>query len=223
MDIVNLKAEDRTETGKSGAKRLRSQGKLPVNLYGYKTDTSSLVVEAHEFERIMRTHAGSNFIMKLEIDGRDDSSVIVKEIQRHPVKGKMIHVDLLSVALDEKIVTGVPLRVVGESIGVKEGGVLQHGVRELQVEVLPTALPEYLEVDISELGTGGTMHASEVSLPDGVSLMSSPEEVVVNILAPTKLVEPELEAVEEELEEVPEGEEEAAAEEQPSEEEAKES
>ena len=183
---------------------------IPVNLYGHNTDTASLAVESREFERIMRGHAGSNFIMKLKVDDRDEVSVIIKEIQRHPIRDELLHIDLLSVALDEKIVTGVPIRLTGDALGVREGGgVMQSGVRELQVEALPTELPEYIEVNVTELNIGQSLHAGDVELPEKVALVGNPDELIATILEPTKLIEP---TVEEEVEveegEVVEGEEE---------------
>ncbi len=195
MEIVELLAQAREETGTKEARRLRAAGKVPVSLYGQKTDAAKLVVESREFERIMRGHAGSSFIMKLKVEGRDDTSVIIKEIQRHPLRDHLLHIDLLSVALDEKIVTGIPVRLVGESIGVREGGVMQAGVRELQIEALPTELPEFIEVDVVELNIGQSIHASELKLPESTTLVGNADEVVATVLEPTKLVEPTVEEV----------------------------
>lgn len=215
MELVELRAEDRNTTGKSKARQLRASGKVPMNLYGHNTDATSLMVDTSEFETVIRGHAGANFIMKLIVPGRDESSVIIKEIQRHPTKDHLIHIDLLSVSMDEKIVTTVPIHTIGDAIGVREGGVLQHGVRGLQIEVLPTELPEVVEVDVIELNIGQSVHAGEVPLPDGVTLVGSPDDVVVSVVEPAKIVEPVLEAEEveglevEEGEEAPEGEAEA--------------
>ena len=194
MEIVELQAQARETTGTKKARRLRAKGMVPVSLYGYNTDTTNLAVESREFERIMRGHAGSNFIMKLKVDDRDEVSVIIKEIQRHPIRDELLHIDLLSVALDEKIVTGVPIRLAGDALGVREGGgVMQSGARELQVEVLPTELPEYIEVDVTELNIGQSLHAGDVELPETVVLAGNPDELIATILEPTKLVEPTVE------------------------------
>jgi large subunit ribosomal protein L25 len=187
VKIVELKAEVRGLTGKNKVNKLRAQGKLPVNLYGNNTDAVSLIIDTREFERIMRAHTGANFIMKLAMDGRDNASVIVKEIQRHPTRDELLHVDLLSVALDEKITTSVPVHLVGNSIGVREGGMLQHGIREMQIEVLPADLPEFIEVDTTNLVAGQSIHSGEVPLPANIRLAGSEDEVVATVMSAAKL------------------------------------
>jgi large subunit ribosomal protein L25 len=187
VEIVELKAEDRSTTGKNKARQLRAQGKLPVNLYGHKAEAASLAVNTRDFERIVRAHAGAKFVMKLVMDNQDDASVIVKEIQRHPTRDDLLHVDLLRVDLDEKILTAVPLHIVGDSIGVREGGVLQSGIRDLQIEVSPADLPDFIEVDVTDLGAGQTIHASDVVLPSTMRLVGLEDEVIATILAAAKL------------------------------------
>lgn len=194
MEIVELQAKSRETTGSNNARRLRASGMVPVNLYGRNAEPANLAVESREFERIMRGHAGANFIMKLKVDGSEDASVIIKEIQRHPIRDVLIHIDLLTVALDEKIVTGVPIRLSGTALGVREGGgVMQSGVREVQLEVLPTDLPEYIEVDVTELNVNQSLHAGELDLPKTVVLVGNPDDLIATILEPTKLVEPTVE------------------------------
>lgn len=188
METVELRAQERLTTGKNKARQSRASGRVPVSLYGHKTEAISLDVDSREFDGIMRAHAGAHIIMKLKVDGRADASVIVREIQRHPVRDHILHVDLFSVALDETIVTGVQIRVVGDSAGIREGGVLQHGVRDVQIEALPTALPEFIEVDITELTVGQSLHAGDIKLAPGLRLASSPDEVVATVLALSKAV-----------------------------------
>ncbi len=193
MEMVELKAKPRKATGKNNARQLRAAGLVPVNVYGHNQEAANLTVQSRDFEAIMRGHSGSSFIMKLQVDGSDETSVIIKEIQRHPIRDELLHIDLLSVSLDEKIVTGVPVHLIGDPQGVlQDGGVLQGGIREVQIEALPTDLPEFIEIDVSSLELTQTMHIGEITLPSSLVLISSPDDVVATILEPTKLVEPEV-------------------------------
>lgn len=186
MEILELKAEIREAKGKNRVNKLRNQGKLPANVYGHDAETRSLSIDAREFLNVTRSGAGTHVILRLLIDGAQVPAVIVKEIQRHPTRDELVHVDFFSVALNEKITAAVPVNIVGDSIGVREGGILQHGVWEVQIEALPTDLPDHIDVDVSDLGTGQSIHAGEISLPGNLAMMSPAEEVVVSILAPVK-------------------------------------
>ena len=215
MEIVELQAQLRETTGKNKARQLRATGKLPVILYGNKEETSNLMIDVREFESIVRARAGSNLILKLKVDGGETPSVMVKDVQRDPVRDYLIHIDFLRVALDEKVIAAVPIKIVGESVGIKEGGILQTGTWEVQIEALPAELPENIEVDITQLDLGESIHAGEITLPDNLTMASVAEEVVASIVSPTREV-----IAEEVEEEVEEGE---AAEEAGSEEQADES
>jgi large subunit ribosomal protein L25 len=219
-----LKVEDRTERGSRATRRLRSRGLVPGVVYGGKDrGCTAFSVDARELRRVLM--AGSA-VFDVAVDGQA-RPVIVKDQHHHPVRDHVIHIDLLEVRLDEKIQTTVALEITGveEAPGVKEGGVLEHVTRELNIEALPTAIPESITVDVSHLEVAGTMHLTEVSVPEGVEFLDDLEETIVaTITAPTEIAEPE---IEEEAElvgedgepiEVPEGEEgEAPAEGEPGE------
>ena len=211
MEILELKAQVRQTTGKSKARQMRANGLLPANLYGHQTDSIPLTVDGRQFHNLVHSSAGTHVILKLMLDTDKAPTVIVKEVQRNPVKDEIIHVDFQSVALDEKITAAVPLSMVGDSVGVREGGILQHGLWELQVEALPTDLPDHIEVDISDLKIGDSLHASEINLPPELTMVTATEDVVATVLPPVVYKEevPEV-AVEEEVPEAAEG---AAAEE----------
>ncbi len=212
MEIIELKAQVRKETGKNKIKQVRADGAFPANLYGYQTEPTSLTINSREFMGLLGTQAGSHVIVKLLVDNDKTPMVMVKEIQRDPVRDKVLHVDFLSVALDEKIVAAVPISVVGSSAGVKEGGIIQHGLREVQVEALPTDLPDHLELDISELNISDSFHVTDIKLPSELSMVTPLEELVVTIIPPIIFKE-EVPEEEVELEEGEEAEEEAAEEE----------
>jgi large subunit ribosomal protein L25 len=208
-----LKIQERTERGSRATRRLRRQGLVPGVVYGgTDRECRAFSVEARELRRVLL--AGSA-VFDLAVDGQP-RPVIVKDQHRHPVREHITHIDLLEVRLDEKIQTTVALEITGveEAPGVKEGGVLEHVTRELNIEALPTSIPESITVDVSHLAIAGTMHLTEVRAPEGVEFLDDPEETIVaTITAPTEIAEPE---IEEEAElvgedgepiEVPEGEE----------------
>jgi large subunit ribosomal protein L25 len=219
-----LKVQDRDERGSRATRRLRRQGLVPGVVYGgTDRDCKAFAVDARELRRVLM--AGSA-VFDIAVDGTA-RPVIVKDQHHHPVREHVMHIDLLEVRLDEKIQTTVALELTGveEAPGVKEGGVLEHVTRELNIEALPTSIPENITVDVSHLEVAGTMHLSEVASPTGVEFLDDLEETIVaTITAPTEIAEPE---IEEEAElvgedgepiEVPEGEEgEAPAEGEPGE------
>src|SRR3972149_5068859 len=199
MDILELKAQVRQEKGKNQIKQLRAEGLLPANVYGYQAEATNIAVSGREFGNLIHSSSGTHVILKLIIDNGKSPTVIVRDIQRNPVRDELLHVDFLSVALDEKIISAVPISIVGDSVGVREGGILQHGLWEVQVEALPTDLPDHIEVDISDLKIGDSLHASEINLPPELTMVTATEDVVATVLPPVVYKEevPEV-AVEEE-------------------------
>lgn len=188
-----LKVDARAERGSRATRRLRRQGLVPGVVYG-GTDRQcrAFSVDARELRRVLI--AGSA-VFDVAFDG-NARPVIVKDQHHDAVRDHITHIDLLEVRLDEKIQTTVALELTGieEAPGVKEGGVLEHVTRELNVEALPTDIPENITVDVSHLVIAGTMHLSEVSAPAGVELLDDLEETIVaTITAPTEIEEPEIE------------------------------
>ena len=188
-----LKVQDRTERGSRATRRLRKQGLVPGVVYGgTDRDCTAFAVDARELRRVLM--AGSA-VFEVAVDGKP-RPVIVKDQHRHPVREHVMHIDLLEVRLDEKIQTTVALEITGveEAPGVKEGGVLEHVTRELNIEALPTSIPENITVDVSHLEVAGTMHLTEVTAPEGVEFLDDLEETIVaTITAPTEIEEPEIE------------------------------
>jgi large subunit ribosomal protein L25 len=188
-----LKIEERTERGSRATRRLRRQGLVPGVVYGgTDRECRTFSVDARELRRVLT--AGSA-VFDVALDG-GARPVIVKDQHHHPVRDHLTHIDLLEVRLDEKIQTTVALELTGveEAPGVKEGGVLEHVTRELNIEALPTSIPENITVDVSHLEVAGTMHLTEVSVPEGVEFLDDLEETIVaTITAPTEIAEPEIE------------------------------
>lgn len=197
-----LEAEERPERGSRETRRLRRSGYVPGVVYG-GGDCVSFKAEARALRHTL--HEGSALI-DLKVGGGKPVPVIVKDQQFHPVRGELMHIDLLEVRLDEKIHSTVVVEVTGveEAPGVKEGGVLEQVTRELNIEALPTALPEKITVDVSHLEPAATMMLAEVTPPEGVEFLDNPEETVIaTITIPTE--EPEEPEVEEEAALVGEG------------------
>ena len=218
-ESTRLDVKSRAARGSRAARRLRRENRVPGVVYGGNDGPIGFDADARELRIAL---ASSGAVLDLSIDGARPTPVVLKEAQRDPVRGATVHVDLLRVRLDQAIPVVVPLelRGVDDAPGVKEGGVLEQVVRELNVEALPTAIPESVIHEIGEMQIGETIPLADIAMPDGVTLLDETEDVVVATLSPPRLqmeVEEELEAetelVGEEAEgEVAEGDEEPAAE-----------
>jgi len=188
MDMVEVTIERRQGQGKGTARKLRRAGVIPAVFYGPKRATASIAVRAEEFERKLSHLEGSHLIRLVNDGGKDadlhDKAVLLREIQRHPVTDEVLHADFFEVDLTERLAVSVPLRFVGKAVGVVEGGILQPILREIQVECLPTEIPEFIEVDVSHL-THQAVHLSELRLPERVTAMGEPTQPLVSVLPPT--------------------------------------
>ena len=212
---LKLNARARSETGKSAAKKMRGRGEVPAVMYGHGAEPSSLAVNNEELQDVIRGEAGLNVLLELQvIDGteKDSHLVMIKELQKHPFKDKLLHVDFLKVARDEKVAMRVPFAVTGEesSLGLRAGGTLQHNLWEVEVECLPTEVPDHIYIDISETKVGEHLSVGDLKPLPGVTILAEPADIILAILAPRLIVEEEEEGLEEE--EAAGEEEEAAAE-----------
>ena len=211
-DRPSLVVEERSERGSRETRRMRRAGVVPGVIYGGTgEDTLSFKVNARELRHVL---VGGSALIDVKVGGGKTRPVIVKDQQLHPVRDELMHIDLLEVRLDEKIHTTVTVELTGveEGPGVKEGGVLEHVTRELNIEALPTAIPDQITVDVSGMEIAATMHLSELTAPEGVDFLDDPEDTIIaTIVVPTEVEEEE--EVEEETEligeegETPEGEE----------------
>lgn len=223
MEQIDLKAQVRKTTGKGPARTLRREGRIPAVLYGPKTDSMMLSIDFKEFEQIVKKVNVGSVLLNLQIQNGETLTrpAMIKELQTNPVSGAFIHVDFYEIDMLRKINVSVPVVTRGKSVGVEEGGMLQIVRREIELFCLPTAIPESIVVDISDLAIGDAIHVREIALPDDVELPEETDFTVITVVAP-KIEEEVVE--EEELEEGEEAAEaegaegEAAAEETPSEE-----
>jgi large subunit ribosomal protein L25 len=175
---VKLVVSERTILGSAESRRLRRQGVIPGILYGRATPIAISVGE-RDLRAALTTPAGSHAVLDVAIGGGSAHSAILKEFQRDKVRGTITHVDLQEVRLDQPIQTAVALTLVGESAGVKEGGVLTQVATEVNIEALPLEVPQHLEIDVTELRIGDTLRLSELVVPAGVTVLDDLEETVI--------------------------------------------
>lgn len=193
---ITLDVKARTETGKGPASRYRAAGLVPAAFYGPSVEPASLLVDAKQMSQALRTEAGGNVLITLEVDGQSRLTV-PREVQRHPIRGDILHVDFVNVSRTQKLTALVPVHLVGESHGVKVGGVMEQHLHELQVEAVPTDVPTAIEVDVSGLGIGDGLHVSDLTVPAGVEVHTPQEELLVFVSEPRIQEEDEdVEAVE---------------------------
>jgi len=191
MASVELKAKARTETGKGIARQTRREGFFPAVLYGEGEEPQALSVDNKDFYPVIRTAAGENVILDLKIEGakNDSCKAIIRDIQYHPVRRDILHVDFQHISMTKMITVNVPVEIVGESVGVKvDGGILDFVLREVEVECLPVNIPDVIRVDVSELEIGNSIQVRDLAVEDA-RIAADPEATVITIGAPTVVEE----------------------------------
>jgi large subunit ribosomal protein L25 len=182
---ASLTALPREDRGKNAMRKLRSQGFVPAVLYGHGDETRSLSLRAQELEKLLSSISVENTIIDLDIEGSKPTQTLIREVQHHPARKAVLHVDFLQIHANEKIHLEVPIRLHGSPIGVRDqGGILQEVLRDLHVECLPKDIPEAIDLDIENLGIGDVIHVSDVSAPN-VRILNDPDIVLVTVVAPT--------------------------------------
>ncbi len=197
-----LQAELKEKQGKSTSRRLRREGIIPAVLYGEGKDALPLSVHGDELEKIMKS-AGENAIIKLSVPGKAAETAMICQRQYNPMEGSLLHIDFLRINLEQKVTARVAIQTVNEAEGIKEGGVLEHHLWEATIECLPQQIPGAIEVDISSLQIGDSLHVRDITSPEGVEITNDEKEMVVSIVPPT-VVEEEAPATPEEGEAEPE-------------------
>jgi len=182
-----LQATKREESGTSHSKQLRRDGIVPAVVYGSKQRNYSIQVSARDFSGLLRHSSSENFLVDLQIEGAEEKSklAIVQDVQHNPLSGDIIHIDFHAVREDETIHANVPIELHGEPEGVKQGGILEHLLRSIEVHCRPADLPEKLVHEISEIEMDQSVHVSDLALPDGVST-SMDGDVVVALVAESR-------------------------------------
>jgi large subunit ribosomal protein L25 len=180
---ILLEAKSREERGKNATRRLRAQGLVPVTVYGGGKDAASTSIVKREFAALLRTH-GRNKIITLDFDGTT-TPVKIADLQVDPIKGTLIHADLMRISLTEKTTFELTIKIVGESEGVKtHGGIMDVVTHSLEIRCLPTDLPDGIEVDVTSLGVGDHISVKDLEVSDKIEVLSDPDKVVVTIGAP---------------------------------------
>jgi len=201
MEQVKLEVKARKETGKEAAKREREKGIIPAVVYRKGENAMPLYLERKAMEIALHTSAGENALINLKIEGDDKAKAktcIIKEIQHDPLSGNILHVDFNEISLTEEIKIDVPLTAKGEAIGVKQdGGVLEHLLWEIQVECLPTDIPQKLEVDVSTLKIGDALFIKDIAAPKGVKILNDPDVRIFAVEKPIEIKPEEAAAAEE--------------------------
>jgi len=201
LELIELKANIRATVGNGPARRLRQAGQIPAVLYGPKTESVLLTVNKSDLDLALKQGRSGQIILNLVVQDNGETytrPAMIKELQLHPLSRNYLHIDFYEIDLDRKITLGIPIVTVGSSVGVERGGVLQIVRRELEVECLPFEVPESIEIDITDLDMGDSIHLEDISLDGDVELLGEPNLTVVTVLSPKLEEEPE---EEEELEE----------------------
>ncbi|MFC1555687.1 50S ribosomal protein L25 [candidate division KSB1 bacterium] len=204
MSNIELKVKKREKAGKGIAKAIRRDGNLPAVFYIRGEEAAPLIIEANELKIVL---ASKPTLITLRFEDDSEKEVIIREIQRDPVSEDIYHIDFMGITRGVKITATVPVELVGVAAGVKVGGIVEHLLREVDIEVLPKDLPDSVKIEISELEIGDSLHVSDLEL-ENFKILARPETGVVNVVMPKVKIEEEVE--EEELDEAAEGDEEAA-------------
>jgi large subunit ribosomal protein L25 len=183
---TKLTAERREGRGTGVARKLRAAGRIPAVLYGHDQESQPLSVDAHDMFKVLHTSAGANVLVDLKVDDTEHL-VLPREIQRNHIRDTIVHVDFLVVSRTETIQVNVEIVDVGEAPGVKQGGVVDHHLREVVVECFPQDVPEHLEADVSALDLGDVLHVSDLAPPKGVTILTNLEETVLAVIVPAVL------------------------------------
>lgn len=205
MATLKITAEARQSTGKGVARKLREAGRIPAVLYGKGQDGVSLSLDGYELGLLLSKPGAKTSVLELEVQGGgkgETKNVLIKEVQKHPYKDVVLHMDLLEVAMDQDISVMVPIEIVGTAKGVKmDGGILEMKRRELEIVCLPHIIPDSLTVDITELEIGDNIHVEDLKVPEGVTIPHDVNFTILTIVAAAVEPEPEEEVEGEEVEE----------------------
>ena len=199
--MATLNARIREAGGKGLARKLRRSGEIPATVYGHDRTAQSLAVDAHELTLLLSRVNAESTLIDLSVDGGRPTKALIREIQRHPSRTVVLHLDLFRIRAGEKLNVAIPIRLIGTPVGVRDaGGVLQESMYELTVECLPEDIPTSIDIEIDDLELGQSVHVSQLSVPKAV-ILNDPEVVICTVTMPT------VASVDEESEEEVDGEE----------------
>lgn len=216
MSDVTLRAETGRLTGTRASRRLRRSGMVPATLYGQQSEPVSIAVQDRDLRRALATEAGINALITLEV-GEEKHTSLARQLQRHPTKGDIIHLDFVKISLTDRVDVVVAVETVGEPEGVRDGGIIETVSNSVNVNTLVTSIPDSIKADISELGVGDALRVSDLPAIEGLEYLDDPLQTIVTVSLPSAALAEEEEEAEAEDEEAAEGEQ-AEGEESPEEE-----
>ncbi len=189
MASANLSVSTRENGGKGVARSLRRDGRVPAVIYGHGREPQLLSINTRDLEKLLEHISAENTVIDLDVDGTS-SRTLIREIQRHPFKRQILHVDFQELVAGEKVIVRLPVILVGVPDGVRmDGGILDQTMRELEVEVDPSNIPNHVEVDVTKMVIGSSLHVSDIKLPEGVQVVGDKEASVAVVSAPRAAVE----------------------------------
>jgi len=184
---VKLKAQKRTLVGRNAIKKIREEGLVPAVIYGSQAEPMTLQIDARELTTVLAGASSEHVLVELEILDESQSThrlALIQEVQHHPLKSALVHVDFHAVSATEKITSEVPIEAVGEALGVRTfGGLLEYSLRTLEVECYPQDLPDIVRIDVSNLNIGESLHVRNIQLPSGVEAITDEDLTVVSVVA----------------------------------------
>jgi large subunit ribosomal protein L25 len=184
MATATLTATPRSDVGTGAARKTRAAGRVPAVVYGHHRDPQSLTLETRELEKLVERTAGAATVVELSLEGRT-LRTLIREIQRHPYKRQILHVDFQELVAGEAVSVEVPIRYVGTPEGVRSsGGILDQIMHALTLEVDPSSIPDHIDVDISALGLNESLHVRDLALPEGATVADDPDATVCVVSAP---------------------------------------
>jgi large subunit ribosomal protein L25 len=191
MALAQLNASARSETGKGAARSLRQAGRVPAVVYGHARKPQALTIDTRELDRLLEHISAESTVVQLVLDGKS-ANTLIREIQRHPFRRQILHVDFQELVAGEKVMVRVPIVLVGTPVGVRvDGGVLDQTMRDLEIEVDPANMPNHIDVDVNNLEIGASVHVRDLVLPPGIEPQADPDTAVCVCSAPRAVVEEE--------------------------------
>src|SRR6185437_591808 len=189
MAIVSFSATPRDATGKGAARQLRGRGQVPAVIYGHDIKPQALSLNARDLDKLLSHIQAESTVIEVTVDGHT-SKTLIREIQRHPIKRQILHVDFQALVAGEKVTVSIPIVLEGIPEGVRlGGGVLDQTLRELEIEVDPSSIPDHIEFDVTNMVIGDSVHVSDLKMPEGVEVLDDPETSVAVLAAPRAVIE----------------------------------
>ncbi len=190
MATASFSAKVRTSSGKGTARKLRAAGEIPAIIYGHGRDPQSLALHEHTFGRMLEKISYTTTVIELTVDGKM-ARTLIRELQRHPVKRNILHVDFQELVAGEKVTVRVPLKFVGTPDGVRMGGgILDETIRELHISVDPADIPNHIDVDVTSLQVGKSLHIRDITIPAGVTVLDDPAGTICVCMIPKEVAAP---------------------------------